>query len=220
MFFYANEAAGKERQKIRRQQLLAELAESGRYSASFLSSLNSIVGELFPQWRPDYSVNVQLARPGYFRSVAFPNVTDYLARIIAGDSDDPSDQQVLSVLQNRGEPMSIIGQKLADNRWGPKIEQFAVYIDRESLLVLATDSFGRILKLSGSDAGHESSETFFRLFRMFIGGQQPNRLVPWLCGEIEKALPMSLRFATDLLRFWATADMQCGRYIFATTSSF
>jgi hypothetical protein len=137
--------------------------------------------------------------------------TDYFRRMLAEQlaPGELRDQEVLRDIErwnrDRGGPMF---ERLFDatdktERYVAVWEYFATRIETEDLYGLAERLFQETLHVDGASANMQDRPALLAVWRRLNRRRLRRESVEWLNGQIAIALPISLRFADDLLYYWA-----------------
>jgi hypothetical protein len=107
--------------------------------------------------------------------------------------------------QDRGGPMF---ERLFDaidkiGRYVAVWEYFATRIETEDLYGLAERLFQETLRADGAGANMRDRPALLAVWRRLNRRRLRQESAEWLSGQIRVALPVSLRFADDLLYYWA-----------------
>ena len=146
-----------------------------------------------------------------FRGVANDGPTDYLRRMLAEQlaPGEVRDQQVLRDIErwnrDRG---GLMFERLFDaadktERYVSVWEYFATRIETEDLYGLAERLFHETLHADGASANMQDQPALLAVWRRLNRRRLRRESVDWLNEQISLALPISLRFADDLLYYWA-----------------
>jgi hypothetical protein len=137
--------------------------------------------------------------------------TDYFRRILQEQLSpgELRDQEVLGDIerwkQDRGGPMFLRLFNTTDDapRYVNVWEYFAWRIEDEDLFDLAGGLIDETLRADGREANMKSRPVLLATWRRLNRRGQRPESVAWLQAQITLALPVSLRFADDLLYYWA-----------------
>jgi hypothetical protein len=176
-----------------------------------------LVRFLFPAWKEDPSITDDYSDPRIRpQGVARSTPTDYFVRLNAEeiDPEELRDQTALRAIENwkKDHRAPVFEGKtleqgiFASEPLCAKLEQFQRYFDGREVRVLAEAVLKMILDTDGVEANGDH-HGFLPLWRMSLDLPIPlEDHEQWLTGEIEKAFPVSLRFANDLLYYWSKTD--------------
>lgn len=170
-------------------------------------SVHSLVAFLFPWW--DHTIHgIGGTVP---QGVRHADPTDYWLRIQAEELSDEQirDQEVLKALRawsrNHVQP-AYQGESLPvalckSNRLASKVEHLGTSLTGEEVRLLAGELFTQILAQHKERAHDDTCHAFINIWRMSLHRQWIGH-EEWVKGEIEKALPISLRFANCIFYYW------------------
>lgn len=195
-----------------RRELLKRLdevakADSGMSDGADRSEALALVLWL---WQVPEKAAGQGAAPARKQTIGQLSPTDYLSRIAEQRvrSTDLADQAILKVLGqwHGGHSDATIGgltlpeALFADGRVGPKVEQFDRLVGA-SIYELASSYFQVVLRQPLAQAATSETPGFHSLWRIMLHGVA-SRPASWLEGEFDRAAPISLAFAHNLLHWW------------------
>lgn len=161
-------------------------------------------------WQVPEKAADQRSAPARKQTLCQLSPTDYLSRIAEQRvrSTDLADQAILKVLgqwQGGHSDATIGGRTLpealfADERVGPKVEQFERFVGA-SIYELVSSYFQVVLRQPVAQVATSETPGFHSLWRIMLHGvaSRPER---WLEGEFDRASPISLGFAHNLLHWW------------------
>lgn len=169
--------------------------------------LQKLIGRLFPGWNEPHAVHQGNINP---QSVLVGQPTDYWARLNREeiDANEIRDQQVLGAIDGwKAQRESEVFQSytmanalLAVEGFAAKIEQFGQRFDGKEVRDLASQLFALIRKSSTIGRAGEYPG-FIELSRLSLK-KEFERHDDWVISEISRALPISLRFASDISYYW------------------
>jgi hypothetical protein len=145
------------------------------------------------------------------QGVASDGPTDYFRRMLAEQLEpgDVRDQEVLSDIdrwnKDRGGSMFERLFDAADQsgRYVAVWEHFAWRIEVEDLYELVERLFRETLQADGASANMQDRPSLLATWRQLNRRRLHRDAREWLSHQIRLALPVSLRFADDLLYYWA-----------------
>ncbi len=145
------------------------------------------------------------------QGVANNGPTDYFRRMLAEQlaAGEVRDQEVLRDIdrwnRDRGGPMfeRLFDATAKAERYVAIWEYFATRIETEELYGLVERLFQETLHADGASANMQDRPALLAVWRRLNSRRLRRESVEWLSGQIAIALPISLRFADDLLYYWA-----------------
>jgi predicted AAA+ superfamily ATPase len=202
----------KEEQDELRKKLESEYKSATENYKYDIIAVQELMDALFPRFI-DGSTTDELLRRDLtsYQHVANNTPTRYWERIKRGELHDNEipDCEILEALRQWNEDfesrelnkMEMVEALSKDYRVFPKARQFKKLIRDDCLQNVASKQFGITLKEYGNKASSEVCPSINQWFT--LGPERlDNQWELWLFDEIEKALPRSLRYATELYDIW------------------
>jgi hypothetical protein len=150
-------------------------------------------------------------RPEAIQGVANGGPTDYFRRMLAEQiaPGDVRDQEVLGDIQHWNEDRSgLMLEKLfnatdREDRYLRVWEYFGTRVETEELYDIAERLFRETLRADGSGANMRDRAGLLAVWRRLNRRPDRAQAIAWLTAQIALALPISLRFADDLVYYWS-----------------
>lgn len=169
---------------------------SGRNIPIDIDRVNILIDYLFSGW-----ITYQYDRETISQSIALSE-TPYWNRINKEYLNEKSikDQEILSKLANFQDNVNLLAEQTVHNSlFALKIQQFSSMLKADEKLILASAVFDEILEQHKVQACREING-FNELRKLIRNDTVPyEEYYQWIIQELEKALPVSFRFANDLL---------------------
>jgi len=202
----------KERQDKLREKLEPEYKHATEEADYDVNAVSKLLYTLFPRFVGEKWTDELLRQDlTSYQHVANNEPTKYWERVKRGELYDKeiADCEILKALKQWNEDfestvfkgMEMIKALSTDERVFEKVNQFKSLVSRDCLQKAASKQFDKTLKEYGNKA---SGEVCPALTRFFVLKPEYNDKLwrSWLLDEIKKALPVSLRYASELYHYW------------------
>ncbi len=200
-------ADAKKRDDEIRESLIRQLKERAKDKRWNFDAVCELIQLLFPGLNQNQFLDHAAVNP---QSVNVGQPTDYWTRLNREEiaEGEIRDQQILRAIEQwKADSNAQVYQEhtmaealLQVDGFADKIEQFGQFLDGKQVRDLASELFTRIRE-GGKIDDAKNCPGFIQLWRISLKSRYEFH-ENWVAGEISRALPVSLRFASDIYYYW------------------